>query len=91
MTLSQVSRDLGISTSALHRWKKTAADKGTQAFPGHGKQLLTPLEQELQKFRKENEILRQEREILKKAAAFLPRTGSKAVWSLGRFFAKESR
>ncbi len=45
-------------------------EKGESAFPGQGKQILTPEQQEIQRLRKENEILRQEREILKKAAAF---------------------
>jgi transposase len=46
------------------------AGEGESAFPGQGKQVLTPEQQEIQRLRKENEILRQEREILKKAAAF---------------------
>ena len=87
---TRAARDLGISTSVLYRWRLQAQKAGTAAFPGQGRKALTPQEQEIQRLRKENEILRQEREILKKAAAFLPRTGSKPLWSLGRFFAKEN-
>lgn len=69
-------RDLGISDSVLRKWIKAAQQQGQRAFPGHGRQLLTPEQEEIKRLRSENEILRQEREILKKAAAF---------------FAKESR
>jgi len=86
----RAARDLGISTSVLYRWRLQAQEAGQAAFPGHGRSTPSPQEQEIQRLRKENEILRQEREILKKAAAFLPRAGPKAVWSLGRFFAKEN-
>lgn len=72
----RAAQDLGINPSVLYRWQRQEREKGAQAFPGHGRQYLTPEQQELQRLRKENEILRQEREILKKAAAF---------------FAKESR
>lgn len=66
----RAARDLGISTSVLYRWRLQAQKAGEAAFPGQGRMTLTPQEQEIQRLRKENEILRQEREILKKAAAF---------------------
>lgn len=49
--------------------------------------MLTPEQQEIQRLRKENEILRQERDILKKAAA-CPLQNSTRM-GLARFFAKE--
>ena len=67
---SRVARDLGISLSALSRWRKQAAKQGSLAFPGQGRMALTPQEQEIKRLQKELEILRQEREILVKAAAF---------------------
>lgn len=71
-----VARDLGISSSALHRWIKISEKAGELAFPGHGKAALTAEQAELQRLRKENEQLRFEREILKKATAFLPKKAS---------------
>lgn len=68
--LSGAARDLGINVSLLGKWMNAEQEKGEGAFPGQGKQSLTPEQQEIQRLRKENEILRQEREILKKAAAF---------------------
>ncbi|WP_158591534.1 transposase [Deinococcus cavernae] len=57
----------------LYRWRLQAQQAGQAAFPGQGRTTQTPQEQEIQRLRRENEILRQEREILKKAAAFFAR------------------
>ena len=72
---SRVARDLGISLSALSRWRKQAAKQGSLAFPGQGRMALTPQEQEIKRLQKELKILRQEREILVKAAACLGQNG----------------
>ena len=61
---SRAARDLGISPSVLYRWRLQTQKAGEAAFPGQGRTTLTPQEQEIQRLRKENEILRQEREIL---------------------------
>ena len=71
--LSRTARDLGLNASLLRKWLNTEQEQGEAAFPGQGKQNLTPEQQEIRRLRKENEILRQEREILKKAAAFFAR------------------
>lgn len=68
--LSGTARDLGINASLLRKWMNAERENGESAFPGQGKQVLTPEQQEIQRLRKENEILRQECEILKKAGAF---------------------
>lgn len=73
---TRAAHDLGISKSGLHRWLRDAELQGELAFPGKGRQNLTPEQEELKRLRKEVKILREEREILKKATAF---------------FAKESR
>jgi transposase len=62
---TEIARDLGISDSALSKWCKEFGEHGEEAFPGKGHQ--TPLEEEIRRLKRENEILRQEREILKKA------------------------
>jgi transposase len=68
MTVTQISKDLGISPHLLCRWKKQLQKDGGVAFPGKGH--LKPEDEELRRLRRENELLRQERDILKKAAAF---------------------
>ena len=62
--IAQIARDLGISDSALHQWRKQYGEHGEQAFPGSGHQ--TVQEEEIRQLKRENELLRQERDILKK-------------------------
>ena len=63
LSVAQASRDLDINQNILRRWKQELEQHGVQAFPGQG----VPIEQELARLRRENEVLRQEREVLKKA------------------------
>lgn len=63
-SMTQIARDLGVSDSALHAWRKQFAQHGDQAFPG--KVHHTELEEENRRLRRENELLKQEREVLKK-------------------------
>lgn len=65
--IAQVARELGISDTSIHQWRKELAENGAEAFPGKGHQ--TQLEEENRRLKRENEILRQEREILKKAVS----------------------
>jgi transposase len=64
---TQISRDLGISDSALSKWCKEFGERGEEAFPGKGHQ--TTLEEEMRLLKRENEILWQERDIVKKAVS----------------------
>jgi transposase len=63
--ITQIARDLGISDSAIHSWRKLYGAQGEQAFPGSGHQ--TAQEEEIRHLKRENELLRQERDILKKS------------------------
>lgn len=71
-TLAEVARDLGISASLLHGWKKQydSGDPET-AFPGHGKRAGS--EDEVWRLKRELEQVKQERDFLKRAAAFFAR------------------
>ena len=66
-SLGQVSRELGLTESAVRHWvSQSAIDAG-----GGGTGALTTAERaELVALRRETRTLRMEREILKKAAAF---------------------
>ena len=68
MSVSQVSRDLGINEATLHKWKKDYLSDQQQAFPGKGR--MKPGEEEISKLKKELHIVKMERDILKKAIAF---------------------
>ena len=68
LSVAEVARQLGVSESRLHEWKKAVREKGAAAFPGAGHQ--TPLEEENRRLRAEVKRLEMERDILKKATAF---------------------
>jgi transposase len=65
--VSQVSRELGLSNSAIYRWQQQLGVCGgvTSKVPDS-----VDLGKEVKRLQHENQILRQEREILKKATAF---------------------
>lgn len=62
--IAQVARELGISDTSIHQWRKQLAAHGSEAFPGSGHQ--TTLEEENRRLKRELERTRQERDILKK-------------------------
>ena len=68
----QVARELGISDTSIHQWRKELTEHGQEAFPGSGHQ--TAQEEELRQLKRELERVRQERDILKKAVAIFSRS-----------------
>ncbi len=70
-TIRQVAADLGIHEKALHRWRREYRQShktGMRFAPGNGH--ARTHDAELERLKKENDLLRQERDILKKAAAY---------------------
>lgn len=71
-SITEASRMLGIRPVMLREWKRQVESRPKaspeEIFPGHGK--VASQEAELDRLRRENEILRQERDFLKKAAAY---------------------
>lgn len=68
-TCKDISKDLGLDYNTLIRWRKEYRDNNDLAFPGHGKQKLSPEEKEIQRLKKELRIVKEERDILKKAVS----------------------
>lgn len=64
-TITELARELGVSDSTIHNWRKQLGENGSDAFPGSGHQ--TPIEEENRRLKRELEIVKQERDILKKA------------------------
>lgn len=62
-----LERELGLYGGQIGAWQRAFAREGQQAFPGTGHQ--TDNDAELQRLRRENEVLRQERDILNGAVA----------------------
>jgi len=69
--IAQIARELGISDSAIHGWRKELAQHGEEAFPGKGHQ--TALEEENRRLKRELERVQQERDILKKVVSIFSR------------------
>ena len=69
-TLSDAADRLGVSKSALSKWKQALLNEGNakSAFPGKG--YLKPEDAAFKELQKEVEKLRRERDILKKAIAY---------------------
>ena len=68
-TIKEVAENLGIPYGTLSRWRREYKDKGEFAFPGHGKQKLTPEQKEIKRLKKELNDTKEERDILKKAVS----------------------
>jgi len=72
-TQREIAADLGIGQSTLVRWLGQNRDRRAAAPSG----VQNDVTAELNRLRRENEILRQERDILKKATAFFAREGNR--------------
>lgn len=71
LTRNQAASDLGIARSTLSRWlREHRVDEGQKSG---SPALMTDMEAELARLRKENRILKEEREILKKATQYFAR------------------
>ncbi|MFL5664487.1 MAG: transposase [Ktedonobacteraceae bacterium] len=79
------ARELGISDTSIHQWRKELTQQGHEAFPGSGHQIVQ--EEELRQLKRELARVRQERDIVKKAVAIFSRnqpegfTSSKTIGS----------
>ena len=62
--ITHIARELGISDTSIHQWRKELAEHSVEAFPGSGHQAA--LEEENRRLKRELERVRQERDILKK-------------------------
>ncbi len=69
-SITEVSRDLGVSDWSLRQWLKAIG--GAQAL-NESKRLSseTPEQREIRRLRQENDYLRRQRDILKKACSIL--------------------
>jgi transposase len=67
MTVTEVSRELGIDHSVIRAWIRKHEEGTLSGARGRPQK---DLEEENKRLRRENAVLKEEREILKKAAAF---------------------
>jgi transposase len=69
--ITHIARELGISDTSIHQWRKELAEHGPEAFPGSGHQ--TAQEEELRRLKRELEVVKQEHDILEKALGIFSR------------------
>lgn len=69
--ITHIARDLGISDTSIHQWRKELAEHSQDAFPGSGHQ--PSQEEEIRRLKRELEVVKQERDILKKAVGIFSR------------------
>ncbi|MCK8826569.1 IS3 family transposase [Natroniella acetigena] len=72
-TCKEIAEDLGLSYHNLIRWRKEYRDNKDQAFPGQGKQKLSPEQEEIKQLKEELRIAKQERDIFKKSSRHIPK------------------
>ena len=65
MTVSRVSRDLGIPVGVVHRWRQEQREEGEEAFRGKGQRATEPAR--FAALERQVKVLEMERDILKKA------------------------
>lgn len=70
-SIVQVARELGISDTSIHQWRKELTEHSQEAFPGSGHQ--TAQEEEVRRLKRELEVVKQERDILKKTVGIFSR------------------
>jgi transposase len=69
--ITHVARELGISDTLIHQWRKELTEHSSEAFPGSGHQ--TAQEEEGRRLKRELDMVKQERDILKKALSIFSR------------------
>ena len=80
-TVSQVARDLGVTTWSLSRWVQIANGGQAQKQPAT-LAAETPEQRELRRLKQENDYLRQQRDILKKALGILSAESASSRYTL---------
>ena len=72
--VKQVSEELDIPYSVLHRWRKESQDYGKNSFPGRGKPKLTDEQKEIALLKKQLKDISEEHEILKKVVSIFSKS-----------------
>ncbi len=77
----EVSKELGIPYSVLHRWRRESSEYGKNSFPGRGKPKLTDDQREIANLKKQLRDMKLERDILKKAISIFSESDRKNLGS----------
>ena len=74
-SMSEVTKNLGVSYSALTKWVQSYKKHGTGSFPGKG--LLAPQDEEIRKLKLALRRAEMERDLLKKTVIFFAENDKK--------------
>ncbi|OEU68528.1 MAG: transposase [Desulfovibrio sp. S3730MH75] len=66
---NSAEKSLGIAQGLIRRWRLQIEKDGSFAFPGNGKEPLTPDQKRIRELEKKLEDVEMDREVLKKALA----------------------
>lgn len=69
--ISEVARDIGVTSASIRRWITQYSEYGKDAFPGKGN--LRAEDDKIRKLMRDNIDLKEENKILKKAMAIFSR------------------
>ena len=69
--IAQVARELGMSDTSIHQWRKEFTEHGSEAIPGSGHQ--TAQEEEIRRLKRDVDRVQKERDILKKTLGIFTR------------------
>ena len=72
-SVAEVAENLGIAKDLLYRWRREHQTREGLAFPGHGREALSPQDQRIRELEKELQDTKMERDILKKAMGIFSR------------------
>lgn len=72
-----LAKELDVRPELLYRWRREFIDDPQTSFPGNGKVVRTPEQEEIHWLKKEVQELQTERDILKKAVGIFSRSDNK--------------
>lgn len=72
-TVVAPANNLGVSVDLLYRWRREQRANAGLAFPGHGREALSPREKKIRELEKKLKDVEMKRDILKKAMAIFSR------------------
>ena len=76
-SVKQISQEMDISLSVLHRWRRELKEYGKNSFPGKGKVKQTDEEKEIAELKRKLADAELERDILKKAVGIFSKSDRK--------------
>lgn len=75
--MADLAQELGVRPELLYRWRREFTASAETSFPGNGKIVRTPEQEEIHRLKKELQEVQTERDILKKAVGIFSKGGSR--------------